>query len=101
MKAEEQNNAPLIVADPRFATLVREFLREVPGAIGVAIRVAGRDYLGDIGPTEPTYITEAARQVIGRTRLPGRIIAPARILDEDTTRAIVDFIVTRNAERAR
>lgn len=91
----------VIVADPRFATLVREFLREVPGAIGVTIRVAGRDYLGDIAPTEATYITEAARQVIGRTRLPGRIIAPARILDEETTRAIVDFIVTRNAERAR
>lgn len=91
----------VIVADPRFATLVREFLREVPGATGVTIRIAGRDYLGDIAPTEATYITEAARQVIGRTRLPGRIIAPARILDEETTRAIVDFIVTRNVERAR
>ena len=91
----------VIVADPRFATLVRDFLREVPGATGVTIRIAGRDYLGDIAPTEATYITEAARQVIGRTRLPGRIIAPARILDEETTRAIVDFIVTRNLERAR
>ncbi|MBA3889432.1 MAG: GntR family transcriptional regulator [Gemmatimonadaceae bacterium] len=91
----------VIVADPRFAKLVREFLREVPGAASVAIRVAGRDYIGDILPTEPTYITEAARQVIGRTRLPGRIIAPARLLDEDTTRAVVEFIVTRNSERTR
>jgi hypothetical protein len=91
----------VVVADPRFATLVREFLREVPGATGVTIRVAGRDYLGDIAATEPTYITEAARQVIGRMRLPGRVIAPARILDEESTRAIVDFIVSRNLARAR
>lgn len=91
----------VVVADQRFATVVREFLREVPGASGVTIRVAGRDYLGDIAPTDATYITEAARQVIGRTRLPGRIIPPARILDDETTHAVVEFIVTRNLERLR
>lgn len=89
----------VIVADPRFASVVREFLRAAPSADGVAIRVAGRDHLGDIAPDAPTYITEAARRVIGRTRLPGRLIPPARILDEASTRSIVEFIVSKNEKR--
>lgn len=90
----------VVVADPRFAGVVREFLRGAPGAEGVSIRVAGRDPLHDIPPEAPTYITEAARRVIGRTRLPGQLIAPARILDDDSARRIIEFIVLRNEARA-
>ena len=89
----------VVVADPRFAGVVREFLRAVPGAERVSIRVAGRDPLHDIPPDAPTYITEAARRVIGRTRLPGQLIPPARILDDDSARRIVEFIVRRNEDR--
>lgn len=87
----------VVVADPRFATVVREFLRQAGITHDVPIRIAGRDRLGDIPPDAPTYITEAARRVIGRTRLPGRVIPPARILDEASTRSIVEFVVARNS----
>ena len=90
----------VVVADPRFPATVREFLRGAPGADQVKIRVAGRDSLHDIAPDAPTYITEAARRIIGRTRLPGRLIPPARILDDDSARQIVEFIVQRNAAGA-
>lgn len=87
----------VVVADPRFATIVREFLRQAGITHPVPIRIAGRDRLDDIAPDAPTYITEAARRVIGRTRLPGRVIPPARILDDASRRRIVEFVVARNA----
>lgn len=90
----------VVVADPRFPAMVREFLRSAAGAERVTIRVAGRDSLHDIAPDAPTYITEAARRIIGRTRLPGRLIPPARILDDDSARRIVEFIVRWNEARA-
>lgn len=88
----------IVVADPRFATVVREFLRQAGVTHDVPVRIAGRDWLGDIPPDAPTYITEAARRVIGRTRLPGRVIRPARILDDASTRRILAFVVARNSE---
>lgn len=88
----------IVVADPRFAADVRQLLRQADVTHDVPIRIAGRDGLADIPPDAPTYITEAARRIIGRTRLPGRVIPPARILDAATTRRIVEFVVARNAQ---
>lgn len=93
--------ACIIIADPRFAAVVRGFLAGAEGGESVAIRIAGRDDLRDIAPDAPVYITEAARNVLGRTRLPGRPIPPARILDDASVRAIVELLVERNVAAAR
>lgn len=93
--------AYVVIADARFAAVVREFLGGAEGAPHVRLLVAGRDDLSVIPPEAPTYVTEAARERIGRTRLPGRLVAPARTLSEPTVRAIARVLVERNLAAAR
>ena len=81
--------AYVIVADQRFARLVREYLESVDAHQSVHILIAGQDDLSAIGPEVPVYATQAARDRIGVTRLPPGILPPARMLSDDCTVAIV------------
>lgn len=86
----------VVAADPSFLAVVRDHLRTTVDLANVKMLVAGRDDLGAIPPHAPTYVTEAARQKLGKTRVPGRLIPPTRLFAEDSVRAIIKFIVARN-----
>ena len=88
--------AYVVVADPKFEAVVREFLRDAPSRDNVRVLVAGRDDLRVIPPDAPTYVTESARGILGTTRLPGRLVARARILTDDCVRELIRHIVERN-----
>ena len=86
----------MVVADARFVRIVRAALRDAPGAEGLRFLVAGRDVLSVIPRDAPTYVTEAARMKLSRTRLPGFVLPPARLLAEDTAREIITVLVQTN-----
>lgn len=92
--------AYIIAVDPRFLELVRNYLQNVVDLRNVRMLLAGRDDLTAIPPQAPTYVTEAARQKLGKTQLPGRLISPPRLLAENCVRAIVTFIVAMNMQHA-
>lgn len=88
--------AYVVIADPRFGALVHEILHDVAGASNVRLLIAGRDSLSTIPPEAPVYVTEAAREQLGRSALPGRVLPQARTLSEESTRAITRALVERN-----
>jgi GntR family transcriptional regulator len=78
----------VVVLDARFRKAVREFLRNAgAGEAAVRIHLATEDLSG-IGDDAPTYVTQAARAHLGRTRVPGQLIPPTRLFDEGCVRAI-------------
>ena len=88
--------AHIVVLDPRFRRIVREFLRGGnidPGAVRVHLAT---DNLSGIPDGAPTYVTQAARTQLGRTRIPGMLIPPTRLLDEDCVRALWSIIAAAN-----
>jgi len=89
-----------IATDPRFLELVKRYLATIPGAERVTMLVAGRDDLSVIPPDAPTYVTQAARELLGKTRIPGRLIPPARIFTDECVRQIIDTIVGINTRAA-
>ncbi|MEO8910574.1 MAG: GntR family transcriptional regulator [Gemmatimonadaceae bacterium] len=88
----------VIATDSRFFTIMQAYLGGNIDTGNLRMFVLGRDDVMTIPPNAPTYVTEAARQRLGKTRIPGRVIPPVRILAEDTVRAIVDIIVAANLE---
>ena len=91
----------VVVADPRFAPLVHAFVAAAASggdAPRGRILVAGRDDLSVIPPDAPTYVTEAARERLERSRLPGRVVPSARTLSDPSLRAIAEALVAHNLE---
>lgn len=86
----------IVAAEASFLPIVRDHLRTTVDLGNIKLLVAGRDDLGVIPPNAPTYVTEAARQKLGKTRVPGRLIPPTRVFAEDSVRAIIKFIVATN-----
>lgn len=86
----------IVAADPNFLAVVRGYLRTTVDLGNIKMLVVGRDDLGMIPLDAPTYVTEAARQMLGRTHVPGRLIPPTRLFAEDCVRAIIKFIVAAN-----
>lgn len=86
----------VVVADHRFQRIARSYLGDRPGAGNVRYLVAGRDDLSIVPPTAPTYVTEAARQRLGKLRIPGELIPPARLFANDCVREIVSAMVALN-----
>jgi DNA-binding transcriptional regulator YhcF (GntR family) len=92
--------AYVVALDPRFLELLRKYLEKVVDLKNVRMLLAGKDDLDTIPPHAPTYVTEAARQRLGKSRIPGRPISPPRLLAENSVRAIVTFIVGMNLQHA-
>jgi DNA-binding transcriptional regulator YhcF (GntR family) len=93
--------AYIVAADPRFLDLVRNYLEKVVDLRNVRMMIVDRDDLTTIPPQAPTYVTEAARRKLGKFRIPGRLIPPARLLAENSVRTLVEFIVKMNLEQAQ
>lgn len=94
-------NGPVfvVVADPRFRVLLRQAIKPIPGSANVTIVRAESAELAVIPLDARTYVTEAARRMLGRAGLPGRVIRPRRVLSGETVREIVAFLVEHNAAR--
>ncbi|MDQ6873240.1 MAG: GntR family transcriptional regulator [Gemmatimonadota bacterium] len=93
--------AYIVAADPRFLEIAQSYLGKVMDLRNVRTMIAGRDDLTAIPPQAPTYVTEAARQKLGKFRIPGRLISPPRLLAENSVRSLVAFIVKMNLEQAQ
>lgn len=94
-------NGPVfvIVADPRFRTLLRQAIQRVPGSANVTIMLASDPDVSRIPLDGRKYVTESARRMLGRTGLSGPIIRPRRLFSSETVRDIVAFLVARNASQ--
>lgn len=90
--------AYVVAVDPRFLELTRNYLQGVIDLRNMKMLLVDRDDLTAIPPQAPTYVTEAARQKLGRSRIPGRLISPPRLLAENCVRTLVAFIVKMNME---
>lgn len=91
----------VIVLDPRFRTMLVQYMRGAGAeAHEVQIHLA-TDSVSQIPPDAPTYVTQAARTHLGKTRIPGMLIPPTRLLDESTVREIWSVIVQLNQKRSR
>lgn len=88
----------VIVKDERFASVVREFFSNTPGAQNIRPLVLGRDDLSTIPDKAPVYVTRIAREHLGGRRIPGRMLPTARLFSAETARALIDFIVGANLD---
>ena len=91
--------AYIVAADPRFLEVTRRHLEKVMDLRNVRMMIVDRDDLTTIPPQAPTYVTEAARQKLGKFRIPGRLIPPPRLLAENSVRTLVAFIVKMNLDQ--
>ncbi len=90
----------IVATDPRFLELIRNYLQGMVELRNIRMLLVGRDDLTTIPPHAPTYVTEAARQKLGKSRIPGRLIPPPRLLAENSVRTLVEFIVKMNMQHA-
>jgi DNA-binding transcriptional regulator YhcF (GntR family) len=90
--------AYVLVVDPRFGALVSEYLRAKRTQTPVHVLVVGRDRMNGIPPEAPVYATQAARERLGKLRLPPGLLPPARILSDECLRAILQHVVELSRE---
>jgi DNA-binding transcriptional regulator YhcF (GntR family) len=96
LREAQRDTLYVIIADPRFGTLVHSFLHGAEGAENVRVLVAGQDDVGAVPPGTAAYVTEAARERLGRGWLPERLVAPARTLSDGSLRAVAEALVAWN-----
>ncbi len=89
----------VVAADRKFLMILRAYLASSPHANAVKMFIAGEDSLDSIEPGTATYVTQAARIKLGRTRLPGTLVPPPRVLSEECVRAILTVIVSLRYDR--
>lgn len=93
-----QGEVYVVATDPAFVKKLPRIFPENASAKKVKVMLAGSDDLSTIPPDAPTYVTESARRLIGKIRLPGRIIRPRRLFADSTVRDVVSFIMAHNAD---
>jgi DNA-binding transcriptional regulator YhcF (GntR family) len=86
----------VVVRDRRFAETLLRFFQNTEGRENVRMMIVGTDDLGSIPDGAPTYVTRSARDVLGDTRISGRILPAARIFSGDSSRELLSFIVREN-----
>lgn len=89
----------VIAAERKFLLLLRAYLAGSPQAEQVKMFVAGEDSLESIEPGSPTYVTQAARMKLGKTRIPGTLVPTPRLLSPGCVRAILNVIVSLRYDR--
>ena len=91
-----------VVADPRYAEKLALIYGRVRGTANLRPLVAGRDDLGCIPPSAPTYITTAARErLVDDTPLLSRVAPLERMFSRDTAREIFSYVVGANIAAIR
>ena len=93
--------AYIVASDVRFLEIARSYLEKMVDLRNIRMMIVGRDDLTTIPPQAPTYVTEAARRKLGKSRIPGRLIPPPRFLAENSVRTLIALIVKMNLEQAQ
>ncbi len=88
----------VIATDVSFIVLLRNFFNHTPGAANLRPVLLGRDSLSSIPAGATTYITQSARERLGDTLIPGRVVPPARVFGPETARELLTFVVRKNWE---
>lgn len=88
----------VVATDVTFIALLRSFFANTPGAGNLRPVLLGRDSLSSIPAGATTYVTQSARERLGDTPIPGRVIPPARVFGPETVRELLTFVVRRNWE---
>jgi DNA-binding transcriptional regulator YhcF (GntR family) len=91
----------VVATDVSFIALVRSFFADAPGAENLRPVLLGRESLSSIPPGATTYITQSARERLGDTPIPGRVVPPARVFGVETVRELLAFVVRRNWDALR
>ena len=86
----------VIVADERFIDVLQRFFSGTPHAANLRPLVIGRDDLDTIPVGASVYLTQKAKELLGQTRIQGRVLPAARTISIDSAREIIDFIVRAN-----
>lgn len=89
-----------VVTDPRFAAKLRRGFTSLPGAENFRAVVVGRDEITAIPPDATTYVMRLAREVLGETPVPGRLVPAVRVFSPGCAREILDVMVRRNVASA-
>ncbi len=86
----------VVVVDPLFGELLHRYFAEAGGVSKLQTVVVGTDDVGDIPADAPTYVTRAARERLGDTFVPGRLVPPVRTLSPESAREVLTIIVRSN-----
>jgi len=86
----------VVATDVSFITLLRGFFANTPGGANLRPVLLGRDSLSSIPRGATTYITQSARERLGDTPIPGRVIPPARVFSPASSRELLEFVVRQN-----
>lgn len=85
-----------VVADARFADKLRAIYRDVAGATNLRPLVVGRDDLAHIPADAATYVTRAARDLLGSDTLASRVVVAERMFSRQTAYDLVAFVLREN-----
>ena len=96
-----RNPVYVIATDVSFITLLRTFFADTPGGHNLRPVLLGRDSLSSVPPGAATYITQSARERLGDTPIPGRVVPPARVFGVEAVRELLAFVVHKNWEAMR
>ena len=86
----------VVVVDPMFGELLRRHFAGVASVTSLQTIVVGRDDPASIPEDAPTYVTRAARERLGDTAVPGRLLPPVRTLSPASAREVLAIIVRAN-----
>ena len=85
-----------VVADARFADKMRRGFASMPGGDNFRAVVVGRDDISAIPEDATTYIMRLAQDLLGSTRIPGRVVPAVRVFSSACAREILGIMVRRN-----
>ena len=86
-----------VVTDPRFADKLRRGFARMPGGDNFRAVVVGQDDVSSIPGDATTYVMRLARERLGDTVIPGRVVPAVRVFSPDCAREILAIMVRRNA----
>lgn len=95
-RAMLEQPAFVVVVDPRFGELLRRYLLDLGAGVNLRTIVVGTDDVSAIPRDAPTYVTRAARERLGDTRVPGRLVPTVRTLSPESAREVLTIIVRAN-----
>ncbi|HUF22368.1 MAG TPA: GntR family transcriptional regulator [Burkholderiales bacterium] len=87
-------DAFVLVSDAHFGTEVRNYLAGTGAADRVRVLTIGIHDLTVIPPDAIVYATQAARKHLGRTRMPAGLLPPARVISEQSARAVLEAMLS-------
>ena len=90
----------VIVADQRFADLVRDYLHGVAETSRVHTLLAGSDDVDAVPEDAAVYVTRSARERLAGRRVPGRLVPTARIFSPESVHQILSLMVHANLRAA-